>query len=182
MIWSDIFLLLHIIVIKMVSDRLKDRLWPAQGWLLTSSEIVSDKLRRHLRRAQETSATTLQTISGRWSRSRKKFCKKKGATPHQNALKRPVYRPSRWWGVASSPHQRPHQRPHHSLLPMRCCDAKKRRLLHITYHSATIITHHPSPITQMVGCLVRCLVRCFANTSPSETRMNKGFSGILVRC
>ena len=35
---------------------------------------------------------------------------------------------------------------------------------------------------QMVRCLVRCLVRCWANTSPSETRMDKGFWGVLVRC
>ena len=51
-----------------------------------------------------------------------------------------------------------------------------------TNHPSTPITHHPTPDTQMVRCLVRCLVGCCVNTSPSETRCGKGFSGILVRC
>jgi len=151
------------------------------------SGMVSDKLRRHLQRVQEASATTLRTIPVRGLRPRKKFCKKWGQ--HLTKMRQIalfiglpdgevfLYHLTRDLTRDPTIH---HQPPP----PMRCCDAGKgygsarqrewRRLLHVVYMCFCV----PSD----GGVMVRCVVRCWTNISPSETRMDKGFLAVLVRC
>ena len=138
-----------------ISDKLGNHLWQAQKPSLTSSETISDKLRNHLRHMCRLSLEDDQ-------HAQKKFCWKIGqhlTKMHWIAL---------FIGLPDGEVMKKHLTRDPTRTP--------------TNHPSTPITQHPTPGTQMVWCLVRCLVRCWANTSPSETRCSKGFSGILVRC
>ena len=168
---------------EMVSDQVRDYLWPAQGCLLTLSGIVADLLRSHQRHLQRESCWRRGNTSPKWSQSpclsdfpmvRCFFITSPETSPKTPPY---FYRPTtyallrRWErlrvgasaGMASPP-------THRSSTPIN------------SNHSSTPITYHPSSTTQMVGCLVRCLVRCLTNTSPFKTRCGKGFPAILVRC
>ena len=104
----------------MVAGIVSDSLWQAQKPSLTRLEAISDKVGSHLWRAQKSSATTVETVSVSATTATEKVCLKNRPTPHQRAPNPSVYRPFRWWGVSSSPHQRPHHSPHQPSTPITC--------------------------------------------------------------
>ena len=73
---------------EIVDDAIRDSLRHAQRPSLTCSGMVADSVRDSCLSAQEPSATGLHIY--------RESLAEKGATPHQIALNRPVYRPFRW--------------------------------------------------------------------------------------